>query len=252
MTTDTSTLKEVGDEVARQLSSSFTRADGTYIRTPLLFPSGSHAVALITASSANTFLVTDFGLAFEEADLMGASSTFTHQATKYAKRYGLQFDSRSFFLFEVPRDLLVSAVTTVANVAVKTVEAAALKHAERREEEEAARMVDRLRTIFSPKSVIEQAEVRGASSHSWRVDAAVKSGHRLAAFDFVKPHHNSIVSTVAKFSDIARLDEDAPQRISMVQSKTSLQSYLDVLSSVSDVVDERLPDTKLRELAEAA
>jgi hypothetical protein len=60
------------------------------------------------------------------------------------------------------------------------------------------------------------------------------SGDR-AAFEAVNGNHNSVVSTVAKFHDLARL-ERAPSRVSVIRDPASFGDFLGVLSQASAVL----------------
>jgi hypothetical protein len=55
-----------------------------------------------------------------------------------------------------------------------------------------------------------------------------------------------------KFSDIARLGNDAPTRVAMVRNKKEFGTLLGVLSQAANVVDEDAPDQAIERLAEAA
>ena len=61
------------------------------------------------------------------------------------------------------------------------------------------------------------------------------------AFEAVSKYPISIVNTSTKFGDIARL-ENAPNRVSVVESKKALGTYLGVLSYNSSVIERSVGD----------
>jgi hypothetical protein len=55
-----------------------------------------------------------------------------------------------------------------------------------------------------------------------------------------------------KFSDIARLGTEAPERVAVVRKKKDFGTLLGVLSQSASVIDEDAPDATIQRLAKAA
>ena len=70
-------------------------------------------------------------------------------------------------------------------------------------------------------------------------------------FETVAKHHQSVVNAVAKFGDIARL-ENASMRVSVVKHKADLGRKLGLLSQTSSVIEESKPDRTYERLVLAA
>src|SRR5579883_550486 len=108
------TFAAIAEDVARQLVTVEHRPIGSFIKTPLLYPSGSTVVVRVY-ESASRYFVTDDGLGYQEAELLGASHIYARHARVIADNAGVRFDSQAFFVLEVPRDRLPGAVVSIAN-----------------------------------------------------------------------------------------------------------------------------------------
>ena len=254
---DNITFRQIVEETARLLSAVRHDEDASYLRTPVMYPGGSMVVVRVAAlgtrngSSADRFLVSDMGLARQEADLMGAAPLFTRWAPKVAERAGVSFDHRDFFLMEVGRPQLAGAVATVAACSQEAVQLTAFKLAERRQQDATERLYERLVTVFSRDRVAKDVEVLGASNTPWHVAALVSSDGHKAVFEPVANHPTAIAAAVTKFFDIAQL-ENGPARIAMVRNKEAFGTKLAVIAGAAKVVDESISDSTLHRLAEAA
>jgi hypothetical protein len=79
-----------------------------------MYPSGTTVVVRIEQGE-NKFFVSDFGLGFQEAELMGADLLYARHAHPIAETNGVRFDNQAFFILEASRDQLPGAVVTIAN-----------------------------------------------------------------------------------------------------------------------------------------
>ncbi|WP_451982866.1 hypothetical protein [Azospirillum endophyticum] len=241
-------LETVAAEVAKQLAVSLSRPDGVYIRTPVMYPSGTSVLVQIVAEG-ESYMVTDFGGGADEADLMGGQGVYSRHAAALAKRTGVFFDDYSFFTMRVSRDQLPGAVITIANCAQRAVHITALKLAEKRGGEAEERLYDRLTHAFGKRMVVRHAPLVGHSATEWHVAAMVVNDNQRTAFDIVKNHHNSVVSSAAKFMDLARLDE-APALVAVVPNKAQMGSYLNLIASTAtSVIEEEAPLETIRRVA---
>ena len=92
-------LAEIADEVARTLSSSLATPAGCFIRTSLVYPSGTTVVTRIDGSGEQ-FFVSDAGFGYQEAMMMNASHSYPFIARSLVRESEISFDSRSFFVAE--------------------------------------------------------------------------------------------------------------------------------------------------------
>jgi len=224
------------EAAAGELVGAEHRPDASYVRTPLCFPSGSMIVIKVSAGQPR-FFVSDFGAAYEEASMMGASGIFARHARGVADRMGVQFDQHAFFVVEVSREQLAGAVAAIANAALETVVVSAMKIAERKVAEDAEALYQRLIEIFRPPLVRRDVEVFGKSTTKWHVTTLVRSDHGPGTiFDSVSSHHSSVFAATTKFHDIANAD-DPPGRVAVVRNKAEMKTFLAVLSQAANVIE---------------
>jgi hypothetical protein len=248
---NSATLQAVVEELARELVSVEYRSGSSFIRTPLLYPSGGSVVVRVDEHSASSYFVSDMGFGYQEAEFMGASLTYARHARLIAENAGVRFDHHAFFVIQVGRDQLAGAVATIANCSLEATTVAAYKLAERKVADEADRLYQRLITIFEPAAVRRNEEVIGASHTSWPVATIVRSDRgRLTIFEPVTPHHASVASVATKFNDISLLDTP-PNRVAVVRNKQEMGTYLAVISQTADVVTRDAPDKTIVRLAAA-
>jgi hypothetical protein len=228
-------LIKVSEAVTNSLVTQANFAGSTIITVPLLYPSGSHACVQI-ALHGDRFFVSDLGYGYQESQLIGAEGIFTKNATLIGQKYGVKFDNQSFFVAESSESMLASVVTIVSNCSVECASVAALKASEIRPKVEIEQLQAKLDRIFGANSVEKNSDFIGSSSHKWPVAAKVTNGQQKILFDFVTPFHVSVVSTSAKFHDIARLDF-APRRISIVKNVEKMKDYIGILSQSSNVFE---------------
>lgn len=237
------------DQAVRDLVSSEHAPFGSLVNTPLMFPSGGSVVIQVTGSN-DSYFVSDMGLAFNEAEMMGASPRLFHdQAMPIAEESGISFDAQSFFVVRATSRQLIGAIKAVANSALHAVHAVSFKLASKQHEDR-INIFERLVSIFGQNSVEQDAKIAGVSTHLWPVRARVETDGKVSLFETASKSHLSVVNVAAKFHDIARLD-DAPTRITVVRSKKSLGNYISVLSQASNVVETTISDERIVRLAAA-
>jgi hypothetical protein len=242
------TFRSAIEDIARQIIVADVRSgEEAFVRTPMLYPSGSTAIVRITAAG-DDFFVTDFGAGYDEADMMGGSATFSRNAPLVAERAGIGFDHRAFFVLRATREQLPGAVISVANCSLEAVSVTAFKLAERKYIDDSEALYERLVRIFTPKAVARDASIVGASTTQWHVAVLVKGEHRPTIFEPVSNHHSSIFAASTKFHDIAEI-EDAPARVAVVRKKAEFKTYLAVLSQAANVIERDASDETILRLA---
>ncbi len=250
-TTANTKFKAIVDDVVREIVASEHRVGGSFVRTPLLYPSGSTVVVRIE-EGADRFFVSDMGFGYQEATMMGAGTMYAKPAGLIAETAGVRFDNQAFFVLEASRDQLAGAVVTIANCSQEATIRASDALAEKTFEDKKARLYEKLVKVFEPKIVSRNVEVVGASTQKWRVATVVAlPHHRPTIFEPVTKHPNSIANATMKFGDIALL-RDAPRRVAVVHNRAELGTLLTVLSRSADVIEDDTPNDRIRRLAEAA
>jgi hypothetical protein len=252
-------FSELIEDVAREIVATEHHIGGSFIRTPLLYPSGATVVVRIQQGD-NRYFVSDWGLGYQESDLYGAASFYVRNARPIAEKAGVGFDNQAFFVMEASRVQLAGAVVTIANCSQEAAMRAADALAEKTFEDSKERLYERLVTVFakevgpSKKVVSKNTKVIGHSSTEWTIATLVRlPGQQHATiFEPVTNHHNSIAHATMKFHDIALLGKEAPARVAMVHQKKDFGTYLAVLSQSANVVDDNIPDSTIIRLSRAA
>ncbi len=247
------TFSEMVDAVSRELVTADHRAGASFIRTPLMYPSGATVVVRIDDDGQKEFFVSDMGFGSREADLMGGSRIYSRHAKLIADANGIGFDSHSFFVVKASRDQLAGAVMAVANCSLQATLRVSERLAREKESDAGEELVERLIHIFRPENVERGAEVFGASTTAWEVTALVRPPHAATAtiFEPVANHRTSISAVATKFNDLSRLDTP-PHLVSVVHDKTAFGTLLGVLSQAGHVINDNVPDKTFLRLADAA
>jgi hypothetical protein len=230
MNTATHNLKTVAEAVARALVETNVKGGSAFISTPLLYPSGSHAVIRMDGTGDRWF-VSDDGYGYLEADMMGGSATFRRIAKPLADRAGVKFDERCFFVLEVDRDALPGAVITISNVSKQAVERTAFAVEERRIAISRDVFEQRLTAAFGARAVTHHVTFIGASGKDWDVDVGITSDGKIRRlFEFVTPRSASIAAAVMKFTDI-RAAVGAPKTAAVLSDRAHTEAPLVALLS---------------------
>ena len=225
-------LSAIAQDVARALIDVSVKGGSAFISTPLLYPSGAHAVIRIDGTGDRWF-VSDDGHAHLEAELMGGMGPFRRIARPAAERAGIEFDERCFFVLEVDRDALPGAVIIVSNVSKQVAERTAFAIEERRIALSRDVFEDRLLRAFGPQSIAHEIPIIGASGKEWRIDAGITQGGIVTKlFEFVSPRSASVAAAVMKFSDIRATDAVPSVAVLSDRSRTE-PALVSVLSRVA-------------------
>ncbi|MDB5707716.1 MAG: hypothetical protein JWN66_4832 [Sphingomonas bacterium] len=220
----------------------------TVVTIPTFYPSG--AVAAITVAEARQgFRVSDSGLAYHEADLVGADHLFGRSANAVAEQFGLDCINRSISI-EVSADQLAGAIADVGAASVQIAHRIVERVASRNEAEIEAQLYLRLVHLFGAPKVAKDAEIAGASSHRWKVSALVTVDGRRLAFEAVSNHHSSVYSTATMFHDLSLLQQ-RPVGVAVVRDKRAMGDYLGILSQAANVIQDNVPDDAIAGLVAA-
>ena len=242
------TLARIGDEVAKSMAHALQTPGGMFIVTPLCYPSGTSVLVRIEGSK-HKYFVSDTGMGHQESMMLNASNSYSSIARNIATNTGVSFDSRSFFVAEADEDDLVHVVGAVANFSQRAVIETAIKHEAQKLDRDRAALLMRLSDAFRGQQIEKDVEVIGASNIEWEVTARVSNSRSVTLFDYAKPHKNSVTSTVAKFHDIARLQE-APRRVVTINNSPQMEPFKGLLSQSASVIDlAEVPNEVLLRLA---
>jgi hypothetical protein len=242
---------ELTEQVTRGLGKADLLDGRAFIRTPVLFPSGATVVVVIEDEGGGRYRLSDLGQGRDEAEVLGVAGAYWHQAQEVARLSGLTLEGNALVLTGVIAAQLVGVTMTVANAAARALERTSLRAAWRPREDTIEKLVNRLVTVFPKAQVTRDAELRGASTHAWQVDAVVTTANHRAVFDAVTSSSASVVWTSTKFHDFARLDPP-PTLVAVVHRRADLGDLLAVLSQVARVVEEDATDRVLSRAALAA
>lgn len=243
----TRAFQAVVDGVVHVLAEVRHQSDASFIQLPVLYPSGSMVVVRVDPHRDGHFLVSDTGLGFQEADLLGAGRQFSHAAPAIALRAGIHFDRQSFSI-GVSQERLIGAVSVIAACSQEAVQMAAFRLDEKKRTDAADRLCERLYRLFTPQRVERDATICGASTTPWTVTALVRADKHRAAFETVSDHPNSVASALAKFIDLTQL-EHPPARIAVVRKKELLGTRLSLLATSANVIEESGADRIYQRLA---
>jgi hypothetical protein len=244
---ETAEFRRTIEEVSSQLIGVDHRDGFSFVKVPIVYPSGSGVVIQVRAVGS-TFFVTDFGAGYDEAEMMGAATLFARHAKRVAETSGVGFDSHSFFVMEVTEPQLPSAIVTIANCSREAVTITAHRLNQQHREDDAEELYDRLRRIFPQRAVAKKAEIRGDSTTQWEVDALVKWQDRSAVFEAVVNHHSSISAANMKFGDLAKV-QSPPIIVGVVRRKAEFKTYLSILSRNATILEKSTSDSTFEKAA---
>jgi hypothetical protein len=248
MTTDTRVADRADAVEAAARSLLLVRHDGETSRValPMFYPSGAAATVEVTQNGGR-FLVSDAGLAYREAELIGAENLFNRNAAPVAEQFGIEAGKRGFTAL-ASVEHLAGAMADVAAASVQVAHRICERVAQRSETAIAAHLYDRLVAVFGAQKVVPEAEIAGASSHKWRISALVHIGGKDMVFEAVSNHHSSVYSSATMFHDLSLL-ERRPVPVAVVKHKAALGAYLSILSQAANVIEENVSDSALTRLA---
>lgn len=247
------------ENVAREIVAAEHHVGGSFLRLPLLYPSGATVVVRIEQGN-NRYFVSDWGLGYQETDLYGAGTFYMRHGRQVAEKAGVGFDNQAFFVMEASREQLAGAVVTIGNCSQEAAMRAADALAEKTFEDSKERLYARLVSVFAKevgtakKVVTKNAKIIGHSSTEWPIATIVRlpGSIRPTIFEPVTKHHNSVASASMKFHDIALLGKEAPNRVAIVHEKKQFGTLLNVLSQSANVIDDDVSDAAIVRLSNAA
>ena len=244
-------IAEAVRSVARDLVSFEHWNDASFVRVPLIYPSGSGVAVRVDQLDGGTFRVSDNGIAFQELKAIGAARSFPKTAAAVTNDIGVQQNSRSVFV-DAPAGQLYRAIADVAMASWQVVDRVYARMRDEDEVEIVEHLTERLIGIFGHPAVqTEGAAIVGASTIKWPVTATVVLGGKMTAFQAVGSHPKSVWRANAAFDDLAAL-QSPPRLVGVVRSKRDLGPRLTLLSrSGARIIEDGQSDADYRTAAAA-
>jgi hypothetical protein len=238
---DTRTFEQEVARAAAQLVAVRHEASGSFVTTPIMYPSGGAVVVWIDRSAPH-FFVSDYSFGARECDIMGADRRqFMKHAVPIAEAAGVELAKDGTFQILVSEGQLQGAIKAIASASQEVAYSYATRVQKRQLADVRTVLVSKLERVFGGKSVAKEVDFKGASSSEWRIDALVTRGDEIALFETVTPWFPSVASTLAKFGDI-KLLERPPARNSVLAGKQGFGSWLTALSQNGNVIQAAAND----------
>lgn len=239
-------VREVAENVAAALVSVRHWGEASFIKLPLVYPSGSFVTVRITQAPGG-YRVSDGGLAFREIERFGAERSFSGTVRGVIEGKDTLADRRTIFA-DVTAGEVEAAVYEVAIASHQVAEQIVAKASEVHAEDIAEALQERLVRVFGVDRVAVEQEVVGSSSTSWKVSAVTRSGDHIAVFQAVSQTPMSIFRTSAAFHDLAVLNIP-PRLVAVVESKARLGKNLSLLAQAGQVIEVGQSDDVFRRAA---
>lgn len=238
-------VAEAVDRAVADLVGVRSWGDATFVNLPLITPDGSDVTVRVKRIGGG-FQVDDAGFTYRDLARAGADRSFSKTAAKYAERKDLVVDQK-MICAQVDADGLRSAICDVGAVSWQVLEKVYSRLNEQESEIEEG-LLKRLETVFGPGQIDDRQDFIGLSTKAWTVSAIVRVDGKLAVFQAVGDHANSVYRVSAAFHDIAALP-NAPSLVSVVKSKAGLGTKLSLLSQAGRVIEEGQADDEYRRAA---
>lgn len=221
---------------------------GSFVTTPMMYPSGGSVVIWIDRAAPHYF-ITDYGFGVRECEIMGAERRqYTRHAVPIADAAGVELGVDGAFQIVATEAQLEGAIKTIAACSLEVAISFANRRQQRERTDARTILVTKLQRLFGERSVAKELEFRGASESPWQIDVGVKRGDDIALFETVTPWFPSVASTLAKFGDI-KLLENPPARTSVLSTREGFGSWMTALAQTGNVVQVSAGDATFSRVA---
>ena len=241
------------DEAVRSLVS-MTFVHGRFrVEMPVVLATGSAVTVVVwPEGSSETFLVSDDGAALFEV-MAGAfnEATFRRVAKEKCDQYGAHFDGGSMIYLRVSQGKLRGAIVAMGNLIKEVVDETIERSVSQKAREIDFELWDKLEHVFHGLPVSRRASLAGESTALHEFTAVVETEKGVIAFETFSAQGNSINSVYAKMSDIGRSDS-APKGVAVTRRFGAIGPKLNLVTSVSQVIEISIESSDLRKLAFAA
>ncbi len=228
-------------DAAARLVSVRHEATGSFITTPLMYPSGGAVVVWVDRATPH-FFVSDYSFGARECGIMGADRRqFTTRAAPVAEAAGVTLSPDGAFEIVASQGQLEGAIKAIAGCSQEVALSFAHRLHQRQRADVRTVLFSKLVRVFGEPAVAKELEFKGASSTPWQIDMAVTRSDEIALFETVTPWFPSVASTLAKFGDI-RLLEAPPVRTAVLAARDGFGSWTTALAQTAHVVQASAPD----------
>lgn len=237
----TDAFEDIIARAAARLVSVRHEAAGSFITTPLMYPSGGAVVVWIDRATPHYF-ISDYSFGARECEIMGADKRqFVKRAAPIAEAAGVTLSPDGAFEIIASEGQLEGAIKTIAGCSQEVAVSFAHRLHQRQRADVRTVLFTKLVRVFGEPSVARELEFKGASATAWQIDVAVKRDDDIALFETVTPWFPSVASTLAKFGDI-RLLEAPPTRTAVLAAREGFGSWTTALAQTAHVVQASAPD----------
>jgi hypothetical protein len=226
-------LSDIAASIVPNLVSVRDMGDASFIRLPLVFPSGAFVTVRLT-HGRDGIRVSDSGFAYREAESFGATRSFAQTAKAIAKAHDVEVGRRSIFV-DVHAEDVERAIFDVSAASHAVAERIVAKETGEAEVDISRTLHDRLDRVFSG-AVEYDGKMTGASSTEWDVTAIARTDGHRAVFQMVSSHPASVYRTSTAFHDLAKLDR-APTLVSVVPDKSAMGPLFGLLTQAGKVIE---------------
>lgn len=240
----------VDDAVARLVTTDVLNGRHR-ISMPVATCTGSMIDVTVWHEPGGTFMISDDGSAhFEIASGAYNERAFQSVAKASCARYGAIFDGGTMLLIRVHAAQLRGAIIAMTSLIKEVVDETIARSIKAKAETSLDRLYERLDKAFSASNVVHEAEVLGASTAGYKVDALVRTDAGDVVFDLFTKDANSISAAFTKLSDIHRLDY-GPKVVAVTRDPDAVGPKLQLISSVAPVIRLDAAPEQFRSLAAA-
>jgi hypothetical protein len=249
-----SSLAETSKKIISDLTTVSIENTVAYINTALTYVGGISVLVLLEESlsqKGSLYTLCDNAYGAREALLLGDQRAYSKIADDVASRYGVLFEKETFSLPEIDLDHVSAGIMAIANASCIAVTLTAQRLSERTRTTERLKISDVVKSIFDPKEIATDYEMRGASGDLWTFDNALLREKKVL-FQSVSSRSPSVYSAAARFSDMVDIDfPERPITIAVLEDREHTK-HLKLLEKTAQTLDITAIPEAWQRAAEAA
>ena len=231
-----------------QLVSVRHKVDGSFVTTSAMYPSGGSVVVWL-GREPPYFLVSDYGLSYQECAIMGADKRqFLRRAEPVAETSGVKLTADGAFEIRVSEAQLPGAIKAVSPCSQEDAIKIPPRLFQRQRADVGDLVFSKLERLYGERAVTKDYDFLGASQSHWHIDVAVVQDEQVALFDTVTPWAQSVAFTLAKFGDIRLLDSP-PSRTAVLAAKSGYGSWMTALAQNGSILEAAANDDAYKRAA---
>lgn len=220
------------------------------VDVPIMYPSGATVVVEIEQNNGR-FWVSDMGQGHVETEFVAAQGFYANAARRAADEFGVQFDGGSVFALWVSEARLEAAIVCVANASNNACSEAIRSASEAKGRKENERIFERISDVFGSKIVSKSADIVGRHAHWEAHNVVVFPNRKIAVFESMSLHANSVSSRFLMFSDIKAIEQDISLN-AVVKDIEKLDEKAQMVGDIANIVAINASDDEIRQYAMAS